>query len=70
MLPVALSEAVYGLVFGVLARQAGLTWTETLLMSALVNAGGSQFTAIAMWGGPASKLSTMPLLSPSICVTS
>jgi len=59
MLPVAVSEAVYGLVFGVLARQAGLTWAETLLMSALVNAGGSQFTAIAMWGGAASALSIM-----------
>ena len=59
MLPVALSEAVYGLVFGVLARQAGLTWTETLLMSALVNAGAAQFAAIAMWGGAASTLSIM-----------
>ena len=57
MLPVVLSEAAYGLVFGVLARQAGLTWTETLLMSALVNAGGSQFAAITMWGGAASTLS-------------
>ncbi len=48
-LPVALSGAAYGLVFGVLARQAGLSWAETLLMSALVNAGGSQFVAMGMW---------------------
>ena len=41
-----------GLLFGVLARQAGLSLTETVVMSALVNAGSSQFVAIGMWGTP------------------
>lgn len=51
-LPVALSGVAYGLVFGVLARQAGLNWIETLLMSAMVNAGSSQFVAMGIWASP------------------
>jgi len=51
-LPVAISGAAYGVVFGVLARQAGLSWLETILMSALVNAGGSQFVVLSMWFQP------------------
>jgi 4-azaleucine resistance transporter AzlC len=50
--PLALSVAAYGLAFGVIARQAGLSWIETLLMSALVNAGGSQFVAMGLWNAP------------------
>ncbi len=46
--PLTVSIFAYGLVFGVLARQAGLTYYETLLMSALVFAGSSQFAAVAM----------------------
>lgn len=51
-LPLALSVAAYGLAFGVIARQAGLSWIETLLMSAFVNAGGSQFVAMGLWSAP------------------
>lgn len=47
--PVAASIAVYGLVWGVLARQAGLSVGEVALMSALVFAGASQFVALDMW---------------------
>ncbi|HEV7275583.1 MAG TPA: AzlC family ABC transporter permease [Devosiaceae bacterium] len=47
--PVAVSIAAYGLVWGVLARQAGLSVGEVALMSALVFAGASQFVALDMW---------------------
>ena len=52
-LPVAISIASYGVVWGVLAGQAGLTPLEVLLMSGIVYAGASQFVAIDMWS-PAS----------------
>src|SRR5690606_22019569 len=49
MAPIAVSIAAYGLVWGVLARQAGLSVSEVALMSALVFAGASQFVALEMW---------------------
>lgn len=48
-LPVAVSVFTVGLVFGVLARQAGLSWVEATLMSTLVFAGASQFVALSLW---------------------
>ncbi|MCC7273488.1 MAG: AzlC family ABC transporter permease [Alphaproteobacteria bacterium] len=51
-MPMALSSIAFGLVFGVAARQAGLTLAEATLMSALVFAGSSQFVAIGIWGAP------------------
>jgi 4-azaleucine resistance transporter AzlC len=48
-LPVCVSVAAYGLVWGVLAGQAGLSLLEVLLMSGLVFAGSSQFVAIDLW---------------------
>ena len=51
-IPVALSIFTYGLVFGVLSRQAGLSPLEALLMSSLVFAGASQFVAITLWISP------------------
>lgn len=48
-LPVAISIASYGLVWGVLAGQAGLSPLEVLLMSGLVFAGASQFVALDSW---------------------
>ena len=50
--PVALSVFAYGAVFGVLARQAGLTLAEATLMSGLVCAGSSQFVALDLWREP------------------
>ena len=47
--PVAISVAAYGLVWGVLAKHAGLSVGEVLLMSALVFAGASQFVALDLW---------------------
>jgi len=48
-LPVAVSIAAYGLVWGVLAGQAGLSVLEVALMSGLVYAGSSQFVALDLW---------------------
>jgi 4-azaleucine resistance transporter AzlC len=48
-LPVAISIASYGVVWGVLAGQAGLSPLDVLLMSGIVYAGSSQFVAITMW---------------------
>ena len=48
-LPVALGVFTVGLVFGVLAREAKLSLLETMLMSALVFAGASQFVALSLW---------------------
>jgi len=47
--PVALGVAAYGIAFGVLARQVGLSTAEAVLMSATVLAGASQVIAIELW---------------------
>ena len=47
--PVAISIAAYGVVWGVLAGQAGVTPLEVFLMSGLVFAGASQFVALESW---------------------
>lgn len=52
ILPLTVSVFAYGLVFGVLARQAGLNVVESILMSGLVTAGSSQFVALALWQNP------------------
>jgi 4-azaleucine resistance transporter AzlC len=51
-IPIAISGIAFGVVFGVAARQAGLSLTEATLMSALTFAGSSQFVAIGIWGSP------------------
>lgn len=50
--PLVLSAAAFGLVFGVVARQAGLSLIESVLMSALVFAGTSQLVALQLWVMP------------------
>ena len=52
MAPLAVSIFVYGLTFGVLAGQVGLSLLESLLMSVLVFAGSSQFAALGLWTAP------------------
>jgi 4-azaleucine resistance transporter AzlC len=42
--------AAFGLVYGLVARQAGLSLGATTAMSAMVFAGAAQFTAVGMWG--------------------
>lgn len=51
-IPIAISVFAYGLVFGVLAGQAGLSLMESALMSGMVFAGASQFAALALWQSP------------------
>jgi 4-azaleucine resistance transporter AzlC len=50
--PVAASVAVFGVVFGLVAGQKGLSPLETALMSALVFAGASQMLAMELWASP------------------
>jgi branched chain amino acid efflux pump len=50
--PIALSVFAYGLVFGALAAQSGLTLGETGLMSAIVFSGTVQFVALGLWAMP------------------
>jgi 4-azaleucine resistance transporter AzlC len=56
--PLAISIAAYGVVWGVLAGQAGLSVLEVALMSGLVFAGASQFVALDMW-----QPGNLPILS-------
>ena len=50
--PVAVGVAGYGVLFGVLAQQAGLSVAESALMSATVVAGAAQVIAIGVWDQP------------------
>lgn len=50
--PMAISVAVYGVVFGVLARQVGMTLLETVLMNVIVFAGAAQLAALDSWVAP------------------
>lgn len=52
--PIAAGVFTYGIVFGVLARQTQLGFVETLLMSATVFAGSTQFVVLEMWKRPLS----------------
>jgi 4-azaleucine resistance transporter AzlC len=61
-LPVVVGVVPFGLAYGVLAVQAGLSIAETMLMSLVVFAGASQFMAAGMFqagvGGPMIVFST------------
>jgi 4-azaleucine resistance transporter AzlC len=48
-IPVAISIAAYGLVWGMLAGQAGMSLIEVIAMSGLVYAGASQFVVLDLW---------------------
>ncbi len=52
VLPAALSSAAFGMAFGALAGQVGLSFAETALMSAIVFAGSAQYPAILAWTFP------------------
>jgi len=52
ILPIALGDCAFGLVFGVLAQQAGLSVLEVLLMSGLVFAGSAQLIVLSLWVMP------------------
>lgn len=51
-IPIAIGVAGYGVAFGVLARQSGLSVAEAALMSAVVLAGASQIVAVELWADP------------------
>ena len=48
--PFAIAGGLLAISFGVVARQAGLSPVEAIVMSAIVYAGSAQFTAIAILG--------------------
>ncbi|MCP5854142.1 AzlC family ABC transporter permease, partial [Klebsiella pneumoniae] len=50
--PMAISVAVYGVVFGVLARQVEMSLLETILMNVIVFAGAAQLAALDAWVYP------------------
>ncbi len=52
-LPLWLGMVPFGLVIGVLADARGLSFAETVLMSALVFAGAAQLLALELWTDPA-----------------
>ena len=52
ILPMLLGAIPFGMLYGALAAQKGLSPLETVLMSTLVYAGGAQFIAIDMWATP------------------
>ena len=47
--PIAVSVAAYGLVWGVLAGQAGMTPFEVALVSGIVFTGSGQFVSLPLW---------------------
>ena len=63
-LPVAVGGG-YGVAFGVLAGQAGLSIAEATLMSAVVLARASQLIAVELWDA---TLSVLPIVVTSLIV--
>lgn len=66
--PVAVSIAAYGVVWGVLARGAGLSLLEVILMSGLVFAGSAQFVALDLWSVTPSSLPIGPLIVAALII--
>jgi 4-azaleucine resistance transporter AzlC len=64
-LPLTPADFPVGLLFGVLSRQAGLSLGEAVLMSAVVNAGSSQFVAVGMWNAP---IPLIPIVATTLLV--
>ena len=54
--PLALSSILFGIAFGVLAREAGMSFGHAVLMSATVFAGASQMAALDLWSAAPSVL--------------
>jgi 4-azaleucine resistance transporter AzlC len=52
ILPVIAAASPFGLVFGALAAERGLSFVEIVLMSAVIYAGASQFAALELWVTP------------------
>ena len=60
MVPALPGVAVFGLAFGALAAERGLTTIETLLMSGIVFAGVSQIASMELWS---------PQITPALVLT-
>jgi 4-azaleucine resistance transporter AzlC len=67
-IPVVISVAAYGVVWGVLARGTGLSLLEVFLMSALVFAGSAQFVALDLWTSTPASLPIGPLVIAALIV--
>lgn len=67
-IPVIISVAAYGVVWGVLARGAGLSLLEVILMSGLVFAGSAQFVALDLWSVTPASLPIGPLILAALIV--
>ena len=67
-IPVAISVAAYGLVWGMLARSAGLSLIEVMMMSGLVFAGSAQFVALDLWTSTPAALLIGPLVLAALIV--
>jgi 4-azaleucine resistance transporter AzlC len=52
VMPVLIATFPFGMVYGALAAKQGLTFAETIAMSALVFGGASQFVALELWADP------------------
>jgi predicted branched-subunit amino acid permease len=57
--PLLFGVAPFGLLFGTLAAQKGLSPLETILMCATVYAGGAQFVSIDVWATPVPVLAVV-----------
>lgn len=66
--PVCISVAAYGVVWGMLARGAGLTLFEVILMSGLVFAGSAQFVALELWTATPASLPVGALIMAALIV--
>lgn len=67
-IPVCISVAAYGVVWGVLARGAGLSLFEVVLMSGLVFAGSAQFVALDLWTATPAALPIGSLILAALIV--
>lgn len=67
-IPVVISVAAYGIVWGVLARASGLGLLEVILMSGLVFAGSAQFVALDLWSATPASLPIGPLILAALIV--
>ncbi|MFD2263725.1 AzlC family ABC transporter permease [Lacibacterium aquatile] len=55
-LPIALSVAIFGIIYGLLAAQKGLSLVEAVGMCLIVFAGASQLLALELWSMPPTAL--------------
>lgn len=65
-LPIGFSVFAYGLVFGLLARQVGLSSLEAVLMSVTVFAGAAQLVVMDIWREPVLPVATAVVLTTLI----